>query len=122
MGIKQDWFERQVEALGKALAGAIFGKEKLDELFEKYEAVETQETLNEDILERILKNHIENGKLCDAENLLFDSLNEEATPQKIIVGLNFYNKLNEFSEDYLNEHNFSKEEIKEGIEELKKYV
>ena len=122
MGIKQDWFERQVEALGKAIAGAIFGKEKLDELFEKYEEVATQETLNEDILERILKNHIENGKLCDAENLLFDSLNEEATPQKVIVGLNFYNKLNEFDGKYLKEHNFSKEEIKEGIEELKKYV
>lgn len=122
MGIKQDWFERQVEALGKAIAGAIFGKEKLDELFEKYEEVATQETLNEDILERMLKNHIENGKLCDAENLLFNSLNEEATPQKIIVGLNFYNKLNEFDEKYLNEHNFSKEEIKEGIEELKNYV
>ena len=122
MGIKQDWFERQIEALGRALAGAIFGKEKLDELFEKYEAVATQETLDEDILERMLKKHIENGELCKAEDLLFDSLNEEATPQKIIVGLNFYNELNKFDEDYLKEHNFSKKEIKEGIEELKKYV
>lgn len=122
MGIKQDWFERQVEALGKALAGAIFGKEKLEELFEKYEAVLTQETLDEDILERILKKHIENGELCTAEDLLFDSLKEESTPQKVIVGLNFYNKLNEFDEKYLKDHNFSKEEIKEGIEELKKYV
>ena len=108
MGIKQDWFERQIEALGRALAGAIFGKEKLDELFEKYEAVATQETLDEDILERMLKKHIENGELCKAEDLLFDSLNEEATPQKIIVGLNFYNELNKFDEDYLKEHNFSK--------------
>ena len=122
MGIKQDWFERQVETLGKALAGVIFGKEKLDELFEKYEAVLTEETLDEDILERLLKNHIENGKLCEAENLLFDSLNEKATPQKIIVGLNFYKKLNEYDEKYLKEHNFSKEEIKEGIKDLKKYV
>lgn len=122
MGIKQDWFERQVEALGKALAGAIFGKEKLDELIEKYEEVATQETLNEDILERMLKKHIENGKLCDAENLLFDSLGEEATPQKIIVGLNFYNRLYELDEDYLKEHNFPKEEIKDGIDKLKKYV
>lgn len=122
MGIKQDWFERQVEALGKALAGAIFGKEKLDELFEKYEAVLTEETLDEDILERMLKNHIEKGELCAAEDLLFDSLKEKATPQKIIVGLNFYNKLNEFDEKYLKEHNFSKEEIKEGIKDLKKYV
>ena len=122
MGIKQDWFERQVEALGKALAGAIFGKEKLDELFEKYEAVLTEETLDEDILERMLKNHIENGKLCEAENLLFDSLNEKATPQKIIVGLNFYNELSEFDEKYLKEHNFPKEELKDGIKELKNYV
>lgn len=122
MGIKQDWFERQVEALAKAFVGAIFGKEKLEELFEKYEAVLTEETLDEDILERMLKNHIENGKLCDAENLLFDSLEEKATPQKIIVGLNFYNKLNEFDENYLKQHYFSKEEIKDGVEELKNYV
>lgn len=122
MGIKQDWFERQVEALGKAFAGVIFGKEKLKDLFEAYEAVLTQETLDEDILERILKKHIENGEICRAEDALFESLKEKVTPQKIFVGLNFYNKLNEFDENYLGQHNFSKQEIKEGIEELKKYV
>ena len=122
MGIKQDWFERQVEALGKAFAGVIFGKEKLLDLAEKYDAVLTQETLDEDILERMLKKYVENGKLCDAEDLLFESLKENVTPQKIIVCLNFYNQLNDLDENYLNQHNFSKDEIREGIEELKNYV
>jgi len=122
MGIKQDWLERQIESLGKAFAGAIFGKEKLEELCEKYEAVLTQETLDEDILERMLKQHIKEGKLCAAEDLLFESLNENVTPQKIITGLNFYNGLNELDETYLNQHNFSKQEIEDGIKDLRDYV
>lgn len=35
-----------------------------------------------------------------------------------LVGILFYNYINEFDDEFLEEHDFSRKEIKEGIERL----
>lgn len=122
MGFKQDWMERQIENLGKTLVGFILGKKGLEGLSEKYEEAFSQGTIDEDILERQLKKLVENGEICKAENLLFASLEENPTPQKIIVGLNFYAALDKLDKNFLKEHNFTEEEISDGIKEIKKLI
>lgn len=36
MGIKQDWMERQIEYMGGTLAAILFGKERLQRVFEDF--------------------------------------------------------------------------------------
>ena len=120
MGFKQDWMERQIENLGKTLVGFILGKKGMEGLSEKYEEAFSQGTIDEDILERQLKKLVEDGEICKAEDLLFASLEENSTPQKIVVGLNFYATLDKLDKNFLKEHNFTEEEISDGIKEIKK--
>lgn len=122
MGFKQDWMERQIENLGKTLVGFILGKKGLEGLSEKYEEAFSQSTIDEDILERQLKKLVEDGEICKAEDLLFASLEENSTPQKIVVGLNFYATLDKLDKNFLKEHNFTEEEISDGIKEIKKLI
>ncbi len=122
MGFKQDWMERQIENLGKTLVGFILGKKGLEGLSEKYEESFSQGTIDEDILERQLKKLVEDGEICKAEDLLFASLEENSTPQKIVVGLNFYATLDKLDKNFLKEHNFTEEEISDGIKEIKKLI
>ena len=122
MGFKQDWMERQIENLGKTLVGFILGKKGLEGLSEKYEEAFSQGTIDEDILERQLKKLVEDGEICKAEDLLFVSLEENPTPQKIVVGLNFYATLDKLDKNFLKEHNFKEEEISDGIKEIKKLI
>lgn len=122
MGFKQDWMERQIENLGKTLVGFILGKKGLEGLSEKYEEAFSQGTIDEDILERQLKKLVEDGEICKAEDLLFASLEENSTPQKIVVGLNFYATLDKLDKNFLKEHNFTEEEISDGIKEIKKLI
>ena len=122
MGFKQDWMERQIENLGKTLVGFILGKKGLEGLSEKYEESFSQGTIDEDILERQLKKLVEDGEICKAEDLLFASLEENPTPQKIVVGLNFYATLDKLDKNFLKKHNFMEEEISDGIKEIKKLI
>ena len=122
MGFNQDWMERQIENLGKTLVGFILGKKGLEGLSEKYEESFSQGTIDEDILERQLKKLVEDGEICKAEDLLFVSLEENPTPQKIVVGLNFYATLDKLDKNFLKEHNFTEEEISDGIKEIKKLI
>lgn len=120
MGFKQDWMERQIEALAETVAALIFGKEKIKSLASKIEDNITEFSMEDEILERLLEEYLKKGEICKAEDLLFDSIKENNTPRKIIAGLKFYNDLNGFSKEFLEEKNFSKDEIVEGLQELKK--
>ncbi len=52
-----------------------------------------------------------------AENMLFDSFDVKQ-PVFLAIGLEFYARLSEMSEDDLREQNFSVEEIGEGIRDM----
>ncbi len=56
-------------------------------------------------------------KINEAENRLYEELerDEEGTFE---VALGFYDYLNELPEEFLEEHDYSKEEVKEGAQSL----
>ena len=64
-----------------------------------------------------LKNLIDNGKICEAENLLFAD-KDESDKSILLIGIQMYNYLNEFDDDFLESHDFSRQEIREGLETL----
>ena len=119
MGFKQDWMERQIEALGKTLATLIFGKDKIKSLASEIEEDSTQFAMEDEILERLLEEYLKRGEICKAEDLLLNSVEENPTPRKIIAGLKFYSDLEKLSQKFLEENNFSREEIVDGLKRLK---
>ncbi len=58
------------------------------------------------------------GRINEAENILFDTLYEHPEADYFYVAMDFYKELSEYPEEFLSQHNFSKEEIKSAIEEI----
>lgn len=66
----------------------------------------------------MLKRMCHEGKINEAENILFDTLYEHPEADYFYVALDFYKELSEYPEDFLRQHNFTTEEIKCGIQEV----
>ena len=56
-------------------------------------------------------------EINEAENILLGDLSEN-TPGYGIMVADFYQHLDEFDDDFLEEHDYSREEILEGLESL----
>lgn len=106
MFYQDDWFMRQIEMFISALLGLFPGNkdEKQDEF--------TSETVTGE--SEKLKNMIENGDLCGAEDRLFEMLSPDFK-DGLYIAAEFYRELNNFSDEELESHNFSREEIKDGL-------
>ena len=55
-----------------------------------------------------------------AENLLFDSFDRKQ-PVYMAIGFEFYASLSELSDDELEKADFSRDEVKEGLEDMLKF-
>ncbi|MCI6859180.1 MAG: DUF6483 family protein [Eubacterium sp.] len=64
-----------------------------------------------------LKQLIQEGKINDAEDLLYEYASP-INPDILKVGLFFYYDLNRLDDDVLEKADFSREEINEGLHEL----
>lgn len=64
-----------------------------------------------------LVNLINNGKINEAENLLYEA-EFSGIKGDLLLGIQFYNYLNELDDEYLEKHDFSRQEVKEGLETL----
>lgn len=62
---------------------------------------------------------VHKGKINEAENMLYENL-DITNKYELQAALMFYQYLNTYSADYLEENNFSQEEIKTGIKTVLK--
>lgn len=106
---EQDYIMRLVHEIARVLAKILFdiNSETITEELES----RIEET---DTLER-LKNMIDEGQINEAENNLYDLLNEGA-PNCIETAILFYSYLNEKTDEFLEETAYSRDEVKAGIE------
>ena len=73
-----------------------------------------------DVLEQLL-DMVDNGQINVAENNLYDMLDVGA-PNCIATAILFYSYLNEKSDAFLKENDYSRGEVKEGIEDVAERV
>lgn len=122
MSIKQDWMERQIEDIGRTLAAILFGAERLQRVFEDFKENEesnSNQKMEETLLDIYVNSYLKSGKLIEAEKLIFSFIENKKTLRGLTVALSFYNKLLESSDQYLQANGFSKDKVEEGIEKLK---
>ena len=115
---KQDWLERQIEAIGKTFAAILFGKDKIYSIYNEVDEKKS-ETENR-LLDFQIDTYITLDKIAEMEKLIFETVSKNKSCENLMAALEFYNKISELSEDKLEKNGFSIEKIKTGIEKLRK--
>ncbi len=109
--VEQDYITRKIRELVRVL---------LRMLFNMNTGTPSPALLKEEAAREILNGLLEKvsaGNIDEAENRLYGIL-EEHSYENLQIALLFYSHLNDLSEEYLIEHDFSHEEIKDGLTEL----
>ena len=111
---QQDYIMRMVTNLVRFLSKIIFNKE-----IPVYEISQKEEYSQSDDLHKNLLALLSEGKLNEAEDMLFEDFNPRVN-RDLKLALDFYNRLNNLDDDYLEENNFSREEIGDGLRDMAK--
>lgn len=107
---------RQIEEMAQLLAKTFFHKQNTEiEIFDEQGVL-----ISSGVLYGTLLTLIGNGEINEAETLLFNELDTHYDEQFLLVAIKFYDKLNELTDEKLNECNFSRSEILDGLKEIKK--
>lgn len=116
--LKVGFIEQQIQIVADSLGKTLFGSERLvHEMTDPYR----NEAANE--LHRRLENLLADGKINEAENLLFEAVqnDEHVDHDYLRVALDFYLKLDSFSDRDLTVYHFSRGEVMDGWAEITKF-
>ncbi|NFV13985.1 hypothetical protein FDG09_14045 [Clostridium sporogenes] len=75
----------------------------------------------DDLLEVMIKKYIREGKINEAENILFEVIESRKTEKNLEIALFFYKELSKWDEAKLQKHSFSKFEIQQGLKDVQKF-
>lgn len=109
--LQDDYILRQIREMVRAVMKMLFhvnASELTPEVIEDTDARQILTNLN---------NLVDNGRIDDAENQLYEMSCEEDR-QNLEIGLLFYYHLNSKDDEFLEANNFSREEIMTGIQDL----
>lgn len=107
----KDLVRNQVETLVNVASKILFAKNE----------VVYDENLNDDMNELYyeLNNLIENHEFGDGEDLIFENF-DVSNDSFIILAIDYYHRLNEFEDEVLEEADFEREEIRDGLKDFMK--
>lgn len=111
--VEQDYITRLISGIIRTILKLVFHNESIKEEdinFENENAAQKYDQLTQ---------LIEDGKVNEAENVLLDSLDVDDIEQYELV-LRFYSYLNDKDDEYLDECNYTRKEIVEGIKYVSK--
>ncbi|WMM23785.1 DUF6483 family protein [Tissierella sp. MB52-C2] len=108
----QDWIMRQITSFIDMIGKVLFKKDS----FELNIHGESNSEKIHLLYERLI-NLINNLKVNEAEDLLFENI-ETNDLIYIKIAMDFYDKVNKLSDEELEEADFSREEIKLGLEDI----
>lgn len=111
MYYENDYIMRLIREMIRAIIKLIFHIDTENPL----EALAKDEK-SQQVLDRLL-NRIDEGKINEAENELFD-MTCDGSKTNLETALLFYTYLNEKEDDFLRAHDYSREEIRLGLEDL----
>lgn len=111
---EQDYIMRLIRELVRAVCKLIFHIDTETPGLELFDAEREQE--QREALEGIIR-LADQGRINEAENLLFEWPGD-ANQETLKMALVFYAHLNEKTDAFLAEHDFSREEIRDGLHEV----
>lgn len=113
MAVAEDYLLRSIQDISRLISTLLLGRERI-EFEEDINEKENKEAIR---LYRQLRTMADQGQINEAENLLSEEM-LEGDKVYLELALDFYLYLNNFEDDFLEEHDYSREEILDGIRML----
>lgn len=101
---QKDWLMRQIESIIAAIVHFLSSSSK--------EEVQPASLLNAEI-----DSFLEQGDICGAENWIYENVDDQDI-RWLHASVYFYKNLNTYSDQYLTDHDFSREEIISGLTDM----
>jgi len=113
MAFHQDYMMRQIQDMVRAIMRVINIKtaDENEEVLPEQKVSEGASFLDG------LKKLVDEGKINEAENRLYEALDEN-DPSFLKLALSFYDYMNAFPNDFLEENGYTRKEIADGIEDI----
>lgn len=111
---QQDWIMRQIQMLVQFIAKLVWGKDTIE-----YQVTEQENLSETDLLYYEIERLLAHSQICEAEDLLFEQL-DGSNNKYLELAIDFYQKINKLSDKDLENANFSREEIENGLKEIMK--
>lgn len=108
---EQDYVMRIIKEMVRAILKLLFNVDTESPTVELLENKEEQETLEN------LIDMVDTGQINEAENRLYDLISNTDV-NSLEIALLFYSYLNDKTDDFLRENDFSRDEIKLGLENV----
>ena len=108
---EQDYIMRLIKEMVRALLKLLFNIDTDLPSAELLKDTEEQQTLE------ALLDMIDEGRIGDAENKIYE-ITEDADKRNLEISVLFYSYLNDKSDEFLELHNFSRDEIKSGLQDI----
>lgn len=108
---EQDYVMRLIKEMIRALLKLLFNIDTDSPAAELLKDTEEQQTLE------ALLDMIDEGRIDDAENKIYE-ITEDADKRNLEIAVLFYAYLNDKSDEFLELHNFSRDEIKSGLQDI----
>ena len=109
---EKDYIMRLIKEMVRVLFSLMLGKQYVSVEREAENGYEVSGKMLEELL-----GMIDNGEINEAENLMLDSI-DYSNENELAAAALFYQYLSEKSEDFLQENNYSKEEVLDGINHI----
>jgi hypothetical protein len=108
---EQDYVMRLIKEMVRAMLKLLFNIDTDSPTSELLEDSEEKTTLD------TLLHMVDDGKVNEAENEIYEMI-ENLDQNYLEVALLFYSYLNDMSDEFLEDNNFSRDEVKEGLETI----
>lgn len=108
---EEDYIMRQIHQILKVLVKVLFNVDSETISSSMIQDRETRETAD------YLLRKIDSGNINQAENELSE-LTENRTMNNLLAGIVFYSYLNEKDDNYLENNDFSRDEVEDGMKQL----
>ena len=110
---EKDYVMRLINEMVRAVLKLVFDIDTDSPSAELVKDLEEEQTLNE------LTDLVDAGCINEAENRIY-VITEARNKKDLEVALLFYSYLNNQSDEYLEEHDFSRDEVKSGLKDITK--
>ena len=111
---EKDYIMRMIKEMVSVLFSILLGKQYVSVDEERKNGYEVSGTDLNDLLDLI-----DNGQINEAENLMLDDI-DYSDKKGLAAALLFYQYLSEKKKDFLQDHDYSDEEILEGAKQVLK--
>jgi len=109
---EQDYIMRLVRDLVRFIARTFLHKDDVE-----YNVLDEENLSQSDLLHKQIIVLLKQGRINEAENMLFEELDVE-NAKYLELAIDFYNRLNEMDDEFLEDNNFSRQEVEEGLKEV----